>query len=165
MRYLFLLAAALSLTVPAATPAQAAAHTPGSGVGTLLVGVDYSWIHTNIVPGCNCVQLNGGGLQMEAGFLPHIAAVADLNITHAAGITTDGYTLTQTVYGFGLRYLPLPSHSRFQPFGEALLGGAYASGSLAPDRTGYGQSTAVAVQVWVACVYRDVPGRLPVHDF
>jgi hypothetical protein len=146
MRLLTQIATALSLTVTVAAPLQATAQTAESGAGTLLLGADYSWVHTNILPGCNCVQLNGGGLQMEAGFLPHLAAVADLNIAHASGITPDGYTLTQTVYGFGLRYLPLSSHSRFQPFGEGLLGGAYASGSLAPDRTGFGRSTAMAVQ-------------------
>jgi hypothetical protein len=137
----------LVLGIIAAAPtqgtAQATQPTPDTA---LLIGADYSWIHTNIVPGCNCVGLNGGGLQMEARFLSHLAGLADLNITHAANITPDHYALTQTTYGFGMRYLPLSSHARFQPFGEALVGGAYASGTLSPARTGYGQATALAVQ-------------------
>jgi outer membrane immunogenic protein len=112
----------------------------------ILVGADYSYIRTNILPGCNCVSLNGGGLQFEAGLTSHLAAIADLTVAHRSGITQDNYDLTQTTYTFGARYLPLRGRSRLQPFGEFLLGGAHTSGSLSPDNTGFGGSAAFSFQ-------------------
>jgi len=112
----------------------------------ILVGADYSYVRTNILPGCNCVSLNGGGLQFEAGLTSHLAAVADLTVTHRSGTTQDNYDLTQTAYTFGARYLPLRGRGRLQPFGEFLLGGAHTSGSLSPDSTGFGGSNAFAFQ-------------------
>lgn len=141
-RYLKLATTFVSLLLPALS----ARAQRNSERGTVLLGVEYSNIHSNLLPGCNCFRLNGGGFEMQARFLPRVAAVADVNMTHAANITPDGYALTQTVYGFGLRYLPFSGTARLQPFAEALLGGAYASGSLSPARTGYGNATAMAVQ-------------------
>jgi hypothetical protein len=135
----------LIVAIIIAFPMRAAAQT-SQPENAVLFGADYSWIHTNILPGCNCVGLNGGGLQLEGRFLPHLAGLADLNIAHAANITPDHYALTQTTYTFGLRYLPLSPHARYQLFGEALVGAVYASGALSPARTGYGQATALAVQ-------------------
>jgi hypothetical protein len=112
----------------------------------ILVGADYSYVRTNILPGCNCVSLNGGGVQFEAGLTHHLAAVADLTVAHRSGITEANYDLTQTTYTFGARYLPLRGRSRLQPFGEFLLGGAHTSGSLSPDSTGFGGSNAFAFQ-------------------
>lgn len=112
----------------------------------ILVGADYSYVKTNILPGCNCVSLNGGGLQVEAGLTYHLAAVADFTVEHRSGITQDSYDLTQTTYTFGARYLPLKGRTRLQPFAEFLLGGAHASGSLSPANTGFGGSNTFAFQ-------------------
>ncbi|WP_158944505.1 outer membrane beta-barrel protein [Granulicella sp. S190] len=113
---------------------------------SILVGADYTYVKTNILPGCNCVSLNGGGLQLDAGLTSHLAAVADLTIAHRSGITQNNYDLTQTTYTFGARYLPFRPRARWQPFGELLLGGAHTSGSLAPDNTGFGGSNTFALQ-------------------
>ena len=113
---------------------------------SILAGADYTYVRTNILPGCDCVSLNGGGIQFEAGLTSHLAAVADLTIAHRSGITQDSYDLTQTAYTFGARYLPFRSRARVQPFGEVLLGGAHASGSLAPNSTGFGSSNTFALQ-------------------
>jgi outer membrane immunogenic protein len=111
------------------------------------VGADYTYLKTNILPGCNCVSLNGGGLQFEVGLEPHLAAVADVNVAHRSGITQDHYDLTQTTYTFGARYFPFRPNARLQPFGEFLVGSAHTSGSLAPNNTGFGGSNAFAFQL------------------
>lgn len=49
----------------------------------------------------------------------------------AYGVFAAGYGLTLTAFTGGVRYLPPVGHSRIQPFGQALVGGAHASGSLA----------------------------------
>jgi len=110
------------------------------------LGADYAYVHTNILPGCNCVSLQGGSAQLEFGLSPHLAALAEFTAAHRSGITPDGYTLTQLTYTFGLRYIPL-SDRRFSPFGEVLFGGAHALGSLSPGNNAIGgTSNAVAFQ-------------------
>jgi hypothetical protein len=133
---------ALAIALSACLPREAAAQ----GSHPIDVGVNYSYVRSNISPECGCIALNGGGALLEFGLARHFAAVADLNVVHASNITPDGYTLTQTAYTFGARYLPIDPGLRIQPFAEALFGEAHASGSLAPSSTGLGSSNAFALQ-------------------
>ena len=108
------------------------------------VGVSYTYLHTNILPGCNCFSLNGGDLQAAIGLNHHLQAIGEAGATHRGGITPDGYALTQVTYTFGLRYFPYPV-ARLRPFGESLFGGAHAMGSLSPSSNSIGgTSNAVA---------------------
>jgi len=113
---------------------------------SLSVGVNYTYLRTNLVPDCNCFGLNGGGAELQYRFRPRLALLADLTATHREGITANHYDLTQVTYAGGLRYfLPVPSrHLRL--FGDMLLGGAHASGSLSPDKTGLGSANAFSFQ-------------------
>lgn len=107
---------------------------------TFEVGAGYTYLHTNILPGCNCFSLNGGDVQAAVGLNRQFQAVGEAGATHRGGITPDGYTLTQVTYAFGLRYFPLPA-ARLRPFGESLFGGAHALGSLAPGNNAIGGSS------------------------
>ena len=110
------------------------------------VGADYTYVRSNILPGCSCFSLNGGGAQLQAGLTPHLAAVADFAATESGNITPDRYQLTLLTYTFGLRYMPLRA-GRLSPFGEVLVGGGHTFGSLSPARSGVGgSSNAVAFQ-------------------
>ena len=110
------------------------------------IGANYTYIRSNTGPDCGCFALNGGGALLQYGLTRHVAAVADLNVTHASNITQEGYTLTQTAYTFGARYTPVDPNYQIQPFGEFLVGAAHASGTLAPSSTGLGGSNTFALQ-------------------
>jgi hypothetical protein len=104
------------------------------------IGASYTFLRTNLLPGCNCVSLNGGDLQVGLGLNQHLQAVAEFGGAHRGGITPDGYALTQITYTFGFRYFPLPV-ARLQPFAETLAGGAHALGTLAPSNNAIGGSS------------------------
>ena len=110
------------------------------------LGAGYTYVRTNILPGCNCTSLQGGVAQLQYSFVPHFAALADFTAVHGSGITPDSYSLTQFAYTFGVRYWPAKPGTRLSPFAEALGGVAHASGTLSPASTGLGSSTAGAFQ-------------------
>jgi hypothetical protein len=126
----FLLVAAFTLA-----PACAAQQSH-----PVTVGASYTYLHSNILPGCNCFSMNGGDLELGVGLSHRFDAIGEAGATHRGGITADGYTLTQITYAFGLRYFPWPN-AKLRPFGESLLGGAHALGSLAPGNNAIGGSS------------------------
>ena len=113
----------------------------------LAIGAHYSYVHSNVLPGCDCFSLNGGGLDVQVGLTKHIAAIGDATVVHKGGITPDGYNLTQFTYLVGGRYWPTPPHARLRPFGEVKLGGASAFGTLSPSSTGLGKNTTFAFEL------------------
>jgi len=109
------------------------------------IDVHYTYLHANVLPGCNCFSMNGGGGAASYGIRPNLFAVADIDITHAGAITPDHFDLTLTTYTFGVRYEWKRFHAT--PFGEFLLGGSHASGSLAPRSASLpGSSNAFAMR-------------------
>jgi hypothetical protein len=134
----FASAAALTLLTPLLATAQ--------NEHTINVGANYTYVRTNLVPGCDCFNMNGGGAQFEYGLRPRLSVVADFTGTHQGGITPDQYALTQFTFTGGVRYRLLSPRARLNPFGEVLLGAAHTTGSLSPGNTGYGSSTAFAFQ-------------------
>jgi len=109
------------------------------------VGVSYTYLRTNPTPDCNCFGLNGGSAELQFKLTPRLALLAELTGAHAGGITANHYDLTQVNYAGGVRYFPA-SFRRLQPFGDLLLGGAYASGSLSPEATSHGGSNAFLLE-------------------
>jgi peptidoglycan-associated lipoprotein len=99
------------------------------------VGASYTYVRTNILPGCNCFSLNGGGAQVQVGMTRRISLLAEVTVTHAGGITADQYDLGQVTYTFGPRLWIRSPEARLQPFGEIKLGAAHDFGSLSPERT------------------------------
>jgi hypothetical protein len=102
------------------------------------VGANYTYVRTNLVPGCSCFSLNGGGVQAQVEFTSHWAMIGDVTLTHKGGITSDNYALTQLTYTGGIRVRPFSARARFRPFAEAMLGGASTFGTLSPSRDGVG---------------------------
>ena len=144
----------LLLLAGVATPAlaQKAVTTEGLPID---VGLSYTYLRSNILPGCNCVSLNGGSAEAGVALSPHLRALADLTLVHRGGITPDGYALTQLTYTFGVGVFPLRPGAKLQPFGEVLLGGAHASGTLSPLSTGVGTSNnSFALQAGGGLAYR-----------
>jgi hypothetical protein len=140
------LAIAVTSLLAAAPSAHAQAVGPIGPAHPITVGLEYTYVHTNLVPGCNCFGLNGGGAHIELQLDRHWSALADLTGTHRGNITPDGYQLTQLTYTFGARYRPMLS-KRALPFGEFLVGGAHGFGSLSPSNNAIGgSSNAFALQ-------------------
>ena len=137
--------AAVSMLVLCGTPSAARAQAAPSP-HPVSVAVEYTYVRTNIAPGCACFSLNGGSAQVLVSLTRNVDALADITLATQSAITPDSYTLTQLNYTFGARYLPTDRSARYQPFAEARLGGASAFGNLSPQRTGYGGSNAFAVE-------------------
>lgn len=110
------------------------------------IGANYTYVHTNLLPGCDCFNTYGGSGEVQFGLSRHLALLGDVTATHQGDITRDHYSLTQTTFTAGLRYFPFLPQTRLRPFSDLLLGGAHASGSLAPGNTGEGSSTTFAFQ-------------------
>jgi len=138
LKALFVLAAVLVLF--GARPSSAQQQR------SLSVGANYTYVRTNLSPACNCFGLNGGGAELQYSFRQHFALLADVTATHRGDISASHYDLTQVTYAGGLRYFPLAPSRHLNLFGDLLLGGAHASGSLAPDKTGTGGANAFSFQ-------------------
>jgi peptidoglycan-associated lipoprotein len=119
----------------AAGVAQAAPVTDPHARGEL--GFAYDYVHSNAPPGsCGCFSLNGGSATFawnmgKGGF----ALAGDVLVTQAGAIAGGNSNLTLSAYTGGVRYWPPVGHSRFQPFGEALVGLAHAGGPLVTGGT------------------------------
>ena len=109
-------------------------------------GVDYNYVHTNAPPGgCGCISMNGGDGWFAYYLTGSFAAIAQISAQHASNIGGVGADLTFTSYLFGPRYSRRVT-KRLLPFGQVLIGGAHASGSLAPGSSGIaGSSNAFAM--------------------
>lgn len=117
-------------TAVAAVPARA---QRGGGVD---VGVDYNYVRANAPPGsCGCFALNGGNGWGAFNFSHSLGIVGEIASQHASNVLGSGADLTLTSYLVGPRYTL--GHARhFAPFAQVLLGGAHASGNMAPGSSG-----------------------------
>jgi peptidoglycan-associated lipoprotein len=104
--------------------------------GSVDVGVDYNYVRTNApAGGCGCIALNGGSGWVAFNFSHSVGIVGEIASQHASNISGSGADLTLTSYLAGPRYTW--AHARhFAPFAQVLLGGAHASGGLAPGNSG-----------------------------
>lgn len=96
------------------------------------LALEYNYVHSNAPPGdCGCINLNGGSASF-AWPLNHwqLSVVGDVGAVHAGSISSEGYDLTLSTYTVGVRYSPRVHVWRLQPWGQLLIGGAHASGSL-----------------------------------
>lgn len=111
---------------------------PGLAAGQALfdVGGGYTYVRANAPPGgCGCFSLNGGNGWLALNATKSIAVVGEVGVQHASNVVGTGADLTLTSYLFGPRYT-VRRFGRLQPFAQVLLGGAHASGSLAPGSSG-----------------------------
>jgi peptidoglycan-associated lipoprotein len=133
-----LLVAALGVCAVAMTLSPRAA---AQDAGKLEVGGDYNYVRTNVPPGgCGCINMNGGDGWLSYKVAPSWAIVGQIGVQHASNIGgSGGADLTFTSYLFGPR-VSRRVGDRLVPFAQVLLGGAHASGSLAPQNSGLGGS-------------------------
>jgi len=85
--------------------------------------------------GCGCFGLNGGSGWVAFNFKRSLGIVGEIASQHASNISSTGADLTLTSFLAGPRYAWTRA-GRFAPFAQLLLGGAHASGSLAPGNSG-----------------------------
>ena len=98
-------------------------------------GASYSFVRSNAPPGsCGCFSMNGGNAWFGYRFHRNWSVVGELGAVRAPSIGTAGADLTLFTYLGGPRY-DWHHHwrysSRVKPFGQLLLGGVHAGGSLA----------------------------------
>ena len=102
----------------------------------LSIGANYTYLHSNVMPGCDCFSMNGGGAQLEYRLRPHLSLLGDFTATHEGGITPDHYDLTQFTFAGGVRYRPALSFHRIHPFADLLFGAAHTTGDSLHHRIG-----------------------------
>jgi peptidoglycan-associated lipoprotein len=124
-----LLAVAAVFALPAVSRAQAA---PAQDAPRPELAFGYSYVHSNLPPGgCGCFSLNGGNATFTWPLASgRFAAAGDINVVHAGSASSSGESLTLSTYTAGARYLPMASHSLWQPFGQAFIGLAHSTGTI-----------------------------------
>jgi outer membrane immunogenic protein len=104
--------------------------------GRFEVGADYNYLRSNAPPGaCGCFNMNGGDGWVGWRFTDNLAVVGQVGAQHASGINGTSTDLTLISFLAGPR-IKLRQRHLFQPFGQALFGGAHASGLLTPLPSG-----------------------------
>jgi outer membrane immunogenic protein len=99
-------------------------------------GGGYTYVRANAPPGgCGCFSLNGANGWLAVNITRSIAVVGEVGAQHASNVVSTGADLTLASYLFGPRYT-VRKFGRLQPFAQVLLGGAHASGALAPGNSG-----------------------------
>jgi peptidoglycan-associated lipoprotein len=140
IKYAFVLM--LTIAAVSSRPAAAQETQPAPGAGQTVapepplradLALDYSYLRSNAPPGgCTCFNMNGGNASFAWPIKPgSFAFAADFTVEHIGNINSSNYTLTFGTLTVGARYFPHMRHSPLQPFGEALVGGTHAAGSLA----------------------------------
>jgi outer membrane immunogenic protein len=100
------------------------------------VGFNYNYVQTNLpAGGCRCFALNGGSAWVAFNFSRSFGIVGEVASQEASNISHSGADLTLTSFLAGPRYRWTGAR-RFAPFAQVLLGGAHASGTLAPGNSG-----------------------------
>jgi outer membrane immunogenic protein len=121
---LLLLAIGFSALTPSSAHAQSASRMD--------VGLDYNYVWSNAPPGgCGCFSLNGGNVWAAFNFKSSLGIVGELAVQHASSVPGTSADLTLTSYLAGPRYRWTGAR-HFTPFAQVLVGGAHASGELAP---------------------------------
>jgi outer membrane immunogenic protein len=101
------------------------------------LALDYTYARANAPPGgCGCFNLNGGSAEFAwPTRMRGLAIAGDVTVAHAGGIGSSGSSLTLSAFTAGARYSTPMKQSRWQPFGEVLVGYAHAGGSLVQNQT------------------------------
>jgi outer membrane immunogenic protein len=113
-----------------------AANASAQSGSLLEAGVNYNYVRTNAAPGnCGCINLQGGSGWAAYNFTRSFGIVGEVASQHASNISPFAADLTLTSFMGGVRYKKSIG-GRFSPFAQVLLGGAHASGSMAPGNSG-----------------------------
>jgi opacity protein-like surface antigen len=97
----------------------------------------YTYMRANIVVNGNQFNMNGGSASAAYNLTNWFGLVGDLNITHSGTVATQPFSLTVYTYEFGPR-VSWRNHTKLTPFGQVLIGGGRASGTLYTNSLGSG---------------------------
>jgi hypothetical protein len=133
----------LVLLLPAgAIAAQTAAPAPAPKAE---IALTYNWVRTNAPPAdCGCFNLNGGSVAFAYHLTPRWAGVAEAGAVANTNVNSTNHDLGLVDFLGGARYT-YANHSRYQPFGQILVGDGHAAGGLSPSQIGLGSSDAFAL--------------------
>jgi outer membrane immunogenic protein len=135
IKYTFVLMLTIAVVYPRQAAAQAAAQATGVPPEAPMhadIAFGYSYLRSNAPPGgCTCFNMNGFNISSAWPLRPGgFALASDLTVETIGNVNGTNYTLSFGTLTVGARYL-LRAHRRsFQPYAEALVGGAHASGTL-----------------------------------
>lgn len=118
------------------------------------LGLNYNWMYTNRPPGGDTTfSMNGGSVSLAWIVNQRFAIVGDIGAVHASDVPVAGQGLTITSYVFGPRFYYRRKSAggerrllKLAPYGQVLVGGAHASGSLAGG-SGGGATDSFAMKV------------------
>jgi len=129
---------AILLTIAAVSVATEAQTSTVKAAGSAPdFALQYTYLRSNAPVGqCTCFSPEGGSASISVP-LPgrHFSLAGDLTAGHASGISSGSYDLTLTVFTAGLRFTPGFKMGRLVPYGQILVGGAHAGGSLVSGNT------------------------------
>jgi peptidoglycan-associated lipoprotein len=132
--------AAISLVPAVAQAAPALEAQPSAELA-----LAYSYVRANAPPaGCGCFSMNGGSASFAYRLAHSVSVVGEFGAVNNGNVDSTGLDLTLSTYLAGPRY-SLHKSARFTPFAQVLVGGAHASGGLAPSEIHTGSSTAFAM--------------------
>jgi outer membrane immunogenic protein len=137
----------VNLLLLSLTSAAVAQHKPSN---TIDASVTFSELRANApVGGCGCFWMAGGTGEVSIPVWRNFSAVTEVAGHSTANISgfNNGLSLVSGMGGLRLR---VPTHTRFQPFAQALFGGVHGFNSYFPVPVGkiptsYDTSYAMAV--------------------
>lgn len=93
------------------------------------VSAGYSYMYGNVVVTGQGINLNGASGSVAYNFNRWAAVVFDLGTYYNGSVGGNGRSLSVTTYLFGPR-ISWRKNDKITPFGQVLLGGGYAGGTL-----------------------------------
>jgi outer membrane immunogenic protein len=100
------------------------------------LGGNYTYVRVNAAPGdCGCINMQGGSGWASYNLSRSLGVVGEVAVQHASNIAPLSADLTLTSFLGGVRYKVKPARV-FIPFVQVLIGGAHASGDMAPGAPG-----------------------------
>jgi peptidoglycan-associated lipoprotein len=125
--------------------AVAQSIAPAPAVPKAELAFTHNWVRTNAPPAdCGCFNMNGGSISFAYHFKSSWAVVAEAGAVANTNVESTGRDLGLVQFLAGARYT-YANHSRLQPFGQTLLGGVHAAGTLAPTHIGLSSSDSFAL--------------------
>jgi opacity protein-like surface antigen len=94
----------------------------------------YAYMHGNVIVSNQGISLNGGRGSLTYNYNRWFGLVFDLGAYHQGSVAGNGRTLTVMTYLFGPR-VSWRKNEKVTPFGQLLLGGGHAGGTLYTSET------------------------------
>jgi len=97
----------------------------------------YTYMRANIIVNGNQFNMNGGSGSVAYNLNNWFGLVGDFGITHSGTTGNQPFSLNIYTYEFGPR-VSWRNHSKLTPYGQVLIGGGHANGTLYTSSLGSG---------------------------